>query len=146
MSTIDLATLEAISGALSAMNYSASASDLVKFLEHIDGEGFIICRKISFVDPPPEPNSEPTAPAVQWPPRALGTKLWATNMGPEREKIYPVFSLAELKRVTEQGASLIEASSESDARTFWEARSSNDEASFSIDGTNYRYIMDQIPF
>lgn len=142
---IDLATLEVIALALSATGCGASASDLVKFLEFLEGEEFEIRRKpVPVIEPTPQPQA--AVPASQWPPRALATKLWATNIDPEREKIYPVFSLAELKRVTEMGASLIEASSENDARSFWEARSPHDESSFTVDGTNYKYIMDQIPF
>lgn len=141
MSTIDLDAVDAFLTASDELSFEVSAKDCHAFFRLLDSLGWHIARKpVSVIEP------ASMAPAEPWPPRALGTKLWATNMDPEREKIYPVFSLAELKRVTEQGASLIEASSESDARSFWESRSSHDESSFMIDGTNYRYIMDQIPF
>lgn len=158
MSTIDLDAFEAFVEAMDDA-LSASGHDIGKVLRHLDNNGFEIKRKPNLVvNPEPEidpitrqvlwPVGDPSLaiPSPQWPPRALGTKLWATNMDPEREKIYPVFSLAELKRVTETGANLIEASSEKDARSFWEARSPHDESSFTVDGTNYKYIMDQIPF
>lgn len=158
MSTIDLATLECLTGALATMNYDVSAKDLVKFLEHIDGEGFEVRRKPKpVVEPTPEFNSitrqvlwpvgDPSLaiPAVQWPPRGI-TRLWATNMEPIRDVMSEVYSPSELKFVMERGASLIDASTSDEARSLWHDRGAATESSFTVDGVNYLYINNSIPF
>lgn len=142
MSTIDLDAMDVFVAATEEARMDVSALNVYQVFKYLDSSGWHIARKpVSFT----EPAIAPATPSKQWPPRGI-TRLWATDMKEDRTAWSEVSTSVDLKFVTDRGGRLISALNEDDARRCWNDRSSLEEGSFTIDGRNYLYIYDPIPF
>jgi hypothetical protein len=169
MSAIELDAFEAFLDAMDNAERDISAREIGLIVRHLYDAGWRITRvpeqvtvgdtvlnemdSRKFVDAlinPPQPNealrdAAEAFKSTAWPPADLTTKLWATNIPPYRDAWMEIQSVSELLRLTERGASLVEAATLSDAQSFWKDGYQPD-AEFTLNGITYQYLTNQIPF
>jgi hypothetical protein len=145
MSAIELDALDAFIEA-SDQIYGMSLKDTIGMIRRLDEAGWQLTRK-----PEPEqlqaatPIAEAALNSTAWPPSGITEKLWATDMYPDGDKWIQVESVFELFRMTERGASLVEATTLSDAQSFWKSGQRPD-SEFIVGGVKYQYTANQVPF
>lgn len=147
---MSMVSLEALCVIVEAMDNAGTVMtlrDLVGILEHLDTAGWEIARKptaraVTVNDPIPAP---PPAEPTQWPPAGI-SRLWATDMEPDRAAFMEVESIWELRSSAERGATFIDAINMDDARFTWKDRSRVVTKSFHVNGSTFEYLTDEIPF
>lgn len=122
---------------------------IVSILERLDNEGWEIARKptaraVTVNDPVPVPAPQLAEP-TQWPPAGI-SRLWATDMKPDRGAFMEVESIWELSRADERGVTFIDAINENDARLTWDNRLNAVKKTFHIYGATFECLTGDIPF
>lgn len=147
MSLNSVDALCAVVWALDSEMSSLSLRQVLNILEHLDNNGWEVARKpivraFTVNDPVPAP---PPAEPTQWPPAGI-SRLWATDMEPDRAAFMEVESIWELRNYAVRGATFIDALNQIDARSTWNDRPHAVRKTFHVNGSTFEYLTDEIPF
>lgn len=137
----------AFAEALDSAGQTLSLRDTLGILQVLDNNGWEISRKptaraVTVNDPvPAPPPDEPT----QWPPAGI-SRLWATDMEPDRAAFVEIESIWELRAMAERGATFIDDLNYIDAISISNNRSHAVKKTFRVNDSTFEYLTDEIPF